>query len=329
MKRIKKYFATYTGKLRSFKGLYILNNLLQRKKLEHNKKLYEQYGLKKSIFSSLGRQDLTNIEGEGPWLDNANFSSSDLAKNKIWKSLNRADQEAILHFQEQGYMILKGFFTKEEVEAHNNEIEEIIRSGKLGFNYTGKKLMESYKYSDFIKNKFFTSPKLMKLFSFIFNKQIAPFHTINFIEGSEQKAHSDSIHMSTAPEGFMIAAWCALEKTDAENGPLFYYPGSHKLPYITCLDYDSGNNNWVIGGNSYKKYEDKIEEVIKENKFNKEHFFAEAGDVLVWHANLLHGGEPILKAGRTRKSMVAHYFCKDVICYHEISQRPALIPEVE
>jgi hypothetical protein len=24
--------------------------------------------------------------------------------------------------------------------------------------------------------------------------------------------------------------------------------------------------------------------------------------------------------------MVAHYFCEGVICYHEISQRPALLP---
>ena len=49
------------------------------------------------------------------------------------------------------------------------------------------------------------------------------------------------------------------------------------------------------------------------------------GDVLVWHANLLHGGGPILREGATRRSMVAHYFCEEVICYHEMTQRPALL----
>jgi hypothetical protein len=29
----------------------------------------------------------------------------------------------------------------------------------------------------------------------------------------------------------------------------------------------------------------------------------------------------------SRKSLVTHYFCKgDIICYHEITQRPAILP---
>ena len=156
-------------------------------------------------------------------------------------------------------------------------------------------------------------------------KKVLPFHTIHFIEGSEQKAHSDSIHMTTEPEGYLTAAWVALEDTHAGNGPLFYYPGSHRLPYVMTTDYDSGNTALTIGKNIYKKYEDKMQEVIESNNLKKEHFFAKKGDVLIWHANLLHGGEAITQQGTTRKSMVAHYFCEGVICYHEISQRPALI----
>jgi hypothetical protein len=34
---------------------------------------------------------------------------------------------------------------------------------------------------------------------------------------------------------------------------------------------------------------------------------------------------PVKQEGSTRKSMVAHYFAEGVICYHEISQRPALV----
>ena len=32
----------------------------------------------------------------------------------------------------------------------------------------------------------------------------------------------------------------------------------------------------------------------------------------------------LLDKERTRKSMVFHYYAKDVICYHEITQRPTL-----
>ncbi|GAC1370573.1 MAG: hypothetical protein NVSMB30_09360 [Hymenobacter sp.] len=39
----------------------------------------------------------------------------------------------------------------------------------------------------------------------------------------------------------------------------------------------------------------------------------------------MHGGEPHLDKARTRQSMVFHYFSRAHICYHEITQRPALL----
>lgn len=57
-------------------------------------------------------------------------------------------------------------------------------------------------------------------------------------------------------------------------------------------------------------------------------FGARAGDALIWHANLIHGGLPIGEAGATRRSMVCHYYAEDAICYHEMSQRPAIIRSI-
>jgi hypothetical protein len=41
------------------------------------------------------------------------------------------------------------------------------------------------------------------------------------------------------------------------------------------------------------------------------------------HTNLLHNGEPHKDKNLTSLSMVFHYFNKDSVCYHEITQRPA------
>jgi len=68
-----------------------------------------------------------------------------------------------------------------------------------------------------------------------------------------------------------------------------------------------------------------IADKILQNSIKKNVFTAKKGDVLIWHANLFHGGEPHLNKTKTRKSMVLHYFAVDRICYHEITQRPALI----
>ena len=79
-----------------------------------------------------------------------------------------------------------------------------------------------------------------------------------------------------------------------------------------------------LGEKSYADYEDHIEEIISKSKLEKEIFIAKKGDVFIWHANLLHGGEKVINKISTRKSMVFHYYSKDSICFHEITQRPTL-----
>ena len=124
--------------------------------------------------------------------------------------------------------------------------------------------------------------------------------------------------------GYLIAAWFALEDISIEQGPLSYFPGSHHLPYLTNADYENTSNHWVLDGNANVKYEKKVQDVIAKNNIPKQIFLAKKGDVFIWHANLMHGGEPMLNQELTRKSMVVHYFANDVIAYHEISERPAI-----
>jgi hypothetical protein len=324
MDYLKKQIGKYTGFLRSFKPIYTLNNFLHQRKLQYNKQQFEKHGIKRSVFNSIGKQDFKGSGAGKPWLDGPGALER-MTSHPDYKSFYPTVQQAMKDFVTQGMMTLSGFYTNEEVDKHWNEIEQLKKEGKIALNYTGKKYMKAYEHSAYIRDHFFKHSELKRILSFLMGKKILPFHTIHFEQGSEQRAHSDSIHMTTEPEGYLIAAWTALESTDKANGPLFYFPGSHTLPYITCQDYDSGNSRWLIGEQSYKRYEDKIEELIKEYDFKPVYFHGNPGDVFIWHANLLHGGAPIDDPSRTRKSMVAHYFCEDVICYHEISQRLALI----
>jgi len=131
--------------------------------------------------------------------------------------------------------------------------------------------------------------------------------------------------MTTEPLGYLIATWTALEDVQDGAGVLQYYPGSHKLPYVMSEDYTTNNTLWSLGADNYPNYEKKIASVIQQNRLQPVQFKAQKGDVLIWHANLLHGGVPITQKQLTRKSQVAHYFGKGVLCYHEVSQRPALL----
>lgn len=321
---LRDIFKRYTGPLRGMKAVYVFNNFLNAAKLRKNKALYRQYGLKKSVLSPIGSHDFAQHSDAVPWLDRPNGMEA-LLQHPTYLSMPAAEQAQVRSFVDNGFLILRGFYSADEVQQVNREIEKLLSENRAGFNYTGKKIMDAWRFSPLIEQHFFKNQRLLQLLDFLMGTKTAPFQTIHFLEGSEQRAHSDFIHMTTEPPGYLIASWTALEATHEGNGLLFYYPGSHRLPYIMCGDYDSGNSRWSLGENSYRNYEAKIAQLVAEHDLKKEYFFAKTGDVLIWHANLLHGGSPIKQPGSTRRSMVAHYFCEGVICYHEISQRPAIL----
>jgi ectoine hydroxylase-related dioxygenase (phytanoyl-CoA dioxygenase family) len=110
---------------------------------------------------------------------------------------------------------------------------------------------------------------------------------------------------------------------------LLYYPGSHKLPFIDNKHYNHGNTKWKINVAHYQRYEDKIREVVAEKKLQAGTFAAKKGDILIWHANLLHGGNKIKNKKATRQSLVMHYYCKDVLCYCERAEKLALLARLK
>jgi hypothetical protein len=322
---LQRFFQKYTGFLRSLKAVYVINNLLHAKQLRANKALYQQYGLKKSVFSPIGSQDFKgNHHPDVPWIDQSNALEQYL-KNPAFESRYPDIQDKIKQFITDGYLVLEQFFPAEDTEALNEEVATMLQSGKTGFNYTGRKIFNFFEQSALADHRFFRNAEILRLLSYLLGKQAVPFQTLNFTEGSEQRAHSDSIHMTTEPQGYLIATWIALEDCGEDAGPLFYYPGSHRLPFLMTDHYPSGNTALTIGAESNRRYEDAIAQQIEEKGLKKQLFLPKRGDVLIWHANLLHGGSPILRPGATRKSMVCHYYAKGVICYHEMSQRPAIL----
>ncbi|TNE69199.1 MAG: phytanoyl-CoA dioxygenase [Bacteroidetes bacterium] len=321
---LQRLFQKYTGLLRSLKVVYIINNLLNIRHLRRNKALYRQLNLHKSIISPLGSADFSPHHPDIPWLDRPD-ALPQLEQHPDFQAMPADMQANIRQFVTSGYLVLKNFYGPEDTRALNLEMDRLLNSGKTDFNYTGRKIFNLQEQSALANERFFRHPELLRLLSFLLGKPVIPFQSLGFIQGSEQRAHSDSIHMTTEPPGYLIATWTALEDCTEDAGALFYYPGSHRLPYIMTTDYDSGNTPFTIGQNSNRRYEDKVETLIAAHGLEKKTFLAKRGDVLIWHANLLHGGGPIRKSGATRRSFVCHYFAESVLCYHEMSQRPAII----
>jgi ectoine hydroxylase len=309
--------------LKKIKPLHWIYNLFHYKSVKHNKAAYRKYNLHKPLIASISSKDFPDKESRA-WLDIEDSSVAAPLK-AAFRGFPVGIQDQVLSWSANGYMILENLFSNGTCDRINNEIARLVKKGKLGFNNSNK-LMFANRKSGLIKS--ITRDKVLKpLLEFILDKEVVAFQTINFFKGSEQRAHSDSVHMTTYPLGYLIAAWVALEDVGPENGPLFYYPGSHKLPYLLNNDFNEGETALTIGKKDYGDYEDVTEALLKQHPFEKKEFYAKKGDVLIWHANLIHGGAPIINPNLTRKSMVIHYYATDVIKYHEITERPSLIED--
>jgi len=306
--------------LRRWKALYSLYNLFQRKKLIHNVPFYRQLGLRKQYFSPVSSKDFTTVD---PSSINGKAYPLLPQQTGIYQQGDIATRSSIDAFEAEGYVILKGFLSGTEADQVNAEIDSRLKEKKIGFK-NGNKIVFAIQQSEILraigKNK-----KLLELLSSLMHGEVKLFQSINFLMGSEQHTHSDSIHMTTFPLGGLLGVWIPLEDIDTDNGPLHYYPGSHKLPYYLNSDYDNEGSYFLLGDKDYTEYEKMLEKKIEEHGIEKKVFTAEKGDLLIWHANLLHGGEPHVNKQKTRKSVVFHYYKTASICYHEITQRPALM----
>jgi ectoine hydroxylase-related dioxygenase (phytanoyl-CoA dioxygenase family) len=209
-------------------------------------------------------------------------------------------------FERDGYLVIEEAVAP---EALLDAIVEALRDlyGKPlherdGVVYYRNRIQDAWRIDEHVK-ALALAPRILALLQDLFGRKPLPFQTINFRIGSQQKAHSDALHFNSEPEGFMCGVWVALEDVDMDNGPVVFYPGSHRLPFVSMADAGLEANE-----SSYGDYERHIEQLIQRDGLEPRFATIEKGQALVWAANLLHGGAPQPDRTRSRHSQVTHYF---------------------
>jgi ectoine hydroxylase-related dioxygenase (phytanoyl-CoA dioxygenase family) len=108
--------------------------------------------------------------------------------------------------------------------------------------------------------------------------------------------------------------WVALEDVTPQNGPLIYYPGSHRWA-VYANEHITARKSDLVRPASQSVYEKLWRELAVTFRCEKEVFLPKRGQALIWSACLLHGGEPILDPTKTRWSQVSHYFFENCAYY--------------
>jgi SAM-dependent methyltransferase len=129
---------------------------------------------------------------------------------------------------------------------------------------------------------------------------------------TERDWHQDDYLNPPEVNGHYIAAWTALDRIQPDAGPFEFVPGSHRWPIIrqnrvlAQLGRENGNDpDWPW--ESERLLTPFFEDQIKQQGGRIERFLGNRGDVLFWHARLLHRGSLPTRPGAERRSMIAHY----------------------
>lgn len=176
---------------------------------------------------------------------------------------------------------------------------------------TDMRLQDAWKFDDDVR-RIAVNPKIIDLLSKLYGRKAWPFQTLNFPVGTQQHFHTDSVHFSSMPERYMCGVWVALEDIGLDQGPVVYYPGSHKWPIYT---------NEHIG---YRPTRVKTTQVVYEGLWRRlvetsgiqpRRLTIKKGQALIWLANLMHGGDVHIDQSKTRWSHVTHYFFEGCTYY--------------
>lgn len=263
-----------------------------------------------------------------PWVESP-FFESQLETRK----LKAEEREWARQFHDQGYVVLENFFEPRLLDSIVADYKRLFDPDAMfdAPEYVQKllkadrnRIQDAWWVSKPVK-KLAADDRMLALLELFYGRKAIPFQTLNFVKGTEQATHSDAIHFSSLPARYMCGVWVALEDITERNGPLNYYPGSHKIPELRLEEFGVwAPDNEVGVGPHYPRYEDFVRAVTTARKLPQKRLTCKKGTALIWASNLLHGGSPILQPGSTRLSQVTHYYFERCLYYTPILSNAVL-----
>lgn len=243
------------------------------------------------------------------------------AEQKIGSVLARHDLPAELEphlrqFIREGYIVLESLISRDWCDSINADLEQLLANGTFSYEWRGQRVEHLYQHSQAARD-LWMHPAILKILSALYDDVALPCQTLNFIHGSQQGLHQDTIHLTPFPAGMMCGVWVALEDISPDAGPLVVYPKSHRLPTLYCATLGMQkvrNGDWTEFG---EKFVPKIVQQVTDAGMQPMYYTPKAGTVLIWHENLTHGGSTRKIDEMTRRSIVSHYFARGGLAFYD------------
>ncbi|MCF8007932.1 MAG: phytanoyl-CoA dioxygenase family protein [Methylovulum sp.] len=253
----------------------------------------------------------------GLWIDHTDWKHS-LEK----KMLSNEDKALVEKFISDGYIVIEGGASNSAIDAFQRKIEAGFLEGNPDLLYQihgqqqanplavpvdrlGTRVVDSFvPLTEALE--LFSSPSLIHFLQIIFESSPLLFQSLSFDQGSQQGLHQDTAYVVVDSPLQLAACWIALEDVIEGAGELEYAPGSHRLP-----DWNFGGDrkHWIPSEDGADIHTEWSKFLVQEakNMGGTKKFLAKKGDILIWHADLAHGGTPVTRPELTRQSLVGHF----------------------
>jgi phytanoyl-CoA hydroxylase len=257
----------------------------------------------------------------GLWTDLANAPDVIRGKRALgW--ISEAEAEALRRWVEDGFVVLEQAVPPEALDRLDRDVEDIwngtshapcfVATSEGGtptleragprFKDERTRLLDLHAHLDSARNVVFAAP-IVRFLTLVFERPALAFQSLYFRWGSRQAVHQDTAFVKVSSPLEFAASWIALEDVRPGSGALEYFVGSHRLEDHVFPD----GRRWLPDRASEQPYLDALTRRSEERGLRKQRFLARRGDVLIWSADLAHGGAADVAEGVTRKSIVTHY----------------------
>lgn len=210
-------------------------------------------------------------------------------------------------FDTQGYAIVRGMFSPEEVETYRDHFMALRAAGTYDGDFSGVDLNSSdplKRYPrmihmhrwDQVSLDWMLEPRINRMLTLLAGREPFAVQTMLYFKPAGargQALHQDNYYLRVQP-GTCLAAWLALDDCDEANGCMQIVPGSHTWPLLCAVKADTTRSFTDVT-------------VPLPDGTPVEPMIMKAGDVLFFNGALVHGSMPNTTTDRFRRSLIGHY----------------------
>jgi phytanoyl-CoA hydroxylase len=242
--------------------------------------------------------------------------------------LDPAVRGAALDVVEKGYTVIPSAISAEDCRAvidafrgleQNNEA--IFGKSRNPAGHYPRIVNLHYALSD-LSRLFTRNPLLLGTLDALFGAPASLYTSLFYEVGSQQAMHRDTPVFSTRPEYLYFGVTVYLEPADEDNGCLEVLEGGHLLPEVdreamALRRYGSLDKVPNLDNDIWVEYQKAVIDGARAAGIVPRKVPVKAGDTLIWHPQLPHGGSKIRDMTRTRFSLVMHVTPEGVPVYHQ------------